>query len=193
MLYTDNQAQALRLKNYPKRTNDTMSNEEPLSGTLNLTIQDLNHKIDAIYRHRVLQEEYSRQVHDYGEGNLMTETEAHTLGYICDNHEVTVTHLAETFSAPRELFPNFWQGWKKKDSLPACRETEIKNGSILNQLKRDCEPMNFTVPMNRVKTLEMLEALLKDSTIEEIESFYKITALRTIFLEKQRQNNSNSL
>ena len=74
-----------------------MSNEEPLSGTLNLTIQDLNHKIDAIYRHGVLQEEYSRQVHDYGEGNLMTETEAHTLGYICDNHEVTVTHLAETF------------------------------------------------------------------------------------------------
>ena len=46
---------------------------------------------------------------------------------------------------------------------------------------------------DRVKTLEMLEALLKDSTIEEIESFYKITALRTLFLEKQRQNNSNSL
>ena len=35
---------------------------------------------------------------------------------------------------------------------------------------------------DRVKTLEMLEALLKDSTIEEIESFYKITALRTLFL-----------
>ena len=34
-----------------------MSNEESLSGTLNLTIQDLNHKIDAIYRHGVLQEE----------------------------------------------------------------------------------------------------------------------------------------
>ena len=36
-----------------------MSNEEPLSGTLNLTIQDLNHKIDAIYRHGLLQEDIS--------------------------------------------------------------------------------------------------------------------------------------
>ena len=121
-----------------------MSNEESLSGTLNLTIQDLNHKIDAIYRHGVLQEEYSRQVHDYGEGNLMTETEAHTLGYICDNHEVTACILQKTFF-PIELLASGKAG--EKDSLPAYRETEIKNGSILNQLKRDCAPMNFTVPM----------------------------------------------
>lgn len=105
-----------------------MSNEEPLSGTLNLTIQDLNHKIDAIYRHGVLQEEYSRQVHDYGEGNLMTETEAHTLGYICDNHEVTVTHLAETFFRTKGTISKLLARLEEKDTLPAYRETEIKMG-----------------------------------------------------------------
>ena len=75
--------------------------------------------------------------------------------------------------------------------MPAYRETEIKNGSIL--IEKGLRANELHRSYDRVKTLEMLEALLKDSTIEEIESFYKITALRTLFLEKRRQNNSNSL
>ena len=62
---------------------------------LNYVVKDLNDKVDAVYRHGALQEDYSTEVHDYGNGYLMTEVEAHTLGYICDHKETTVTHLAE--------------------------------------------------------------------------------------------------
>ena len=40
---------------------------------------------------------------------------------------------------------------------------------------------------DRIKTREMIEALLKDCTLEDIESFYKVTARRVKFLEKQHR------
>lgn len=54
-------------------------------------IQDLNQKVDAVYRHGTLQERYSAIARDYGEGFVLTESEAHTLGYVCEMGEATVT------------------------------------------------------------------------------------------------------
>ena len=58
-------------------------------------IQDLNQKVDAVYRHGTLQERYSAIARDYGEGFVLTESEAHTLGYVCEMGEATVTDLAD--------------------------------------------------------------------------------------------------
>lgn len=170
-----------------------MINEEPLSGTLNLTIQDLNNKINAIYRHGVLQEEYSRQVHDYGEGNLMTETEAHTLEYICDNNEVTVTHLAETFFRTKGTISKLLARLEEKGLITRMQKDGNKKWVYFKPTEKGLRANELHCSYDRVKTLEMLEALLKDCTIEEIESFYKVTALRTLFLEKRRQTDTSSL
>ena len=59
-------------------------------------IQDLNQKVDAVYRHGTLQERYSAIARDYGEGFVLTESEAHTLGYVCEMGEATVTDLADS-------------------------------------------------------------------------------------------------
>ena len=58
-------------------------------------IDDLNEKVDAVYRHGTLQERYSNIPQDYGMGFVLTESEAHTLGYVCQRGEATVTELAE--------------------------------------------------------------------------------------------------
>lgn len=163
-----------------------MNNEETQFGTLNLTIQDLNHKVDAIYRHGALLEEYSRQVHDYGEGNLMTETEAHTLGYICDNQEVTVTHLAETFFRTKGTISKLLAKLEDKGLVTRMQKDNNKKWVYFKATEKGLRINELHRSYDRVKTLEMLEALLQDCTIEEIESFYKVTALRTRFLEKQR-------
>ena len=56
-------------------------------------IDDLNEKVDAVYRHGTLQERYSNIPQDYGMGFVLTESEAHTLGYVCQRGEATVTAL----------------------------------------------------------------------------------------------------
>lgn len=164
-----------------------MNKLEPSSGTLNLTIQDLNHKIDSVYRHSMLQEEYSRQVHDYGNGNLMTEVEAHTLGYICDNHEVTVTHLAETFFRTKGTISKLLAKLEEKELITRTQKSDNKKWVYFNATEKGRQINELHRSYDRIKTLEMIEALLKECSIEEIESFYKVTALRTRYLEQKNK------
>lgn len=154
---------------------------------LNLTIQDLNSKVDIVYRHGMLQEEYSRRVRDYGEGHWMTENEAHTLSYICDNEAVTVTHLADAF-------------FRTKGTSSKILSKLEEKGLIMRQQKADNRKWIYFVPTeegrhvneihrsyDRLNTMIMLEALMKECTMEEIESFYKVTALRVKYLEQKHE------
>ncbi|MFR5862578.1 MAG: hypothetical protein ACLUES_13405 [Flavonifractor plautii] len=77
-------------------------------------IQDLNQKVDAVYRHGTLQERYSAIARDYGEGFVLTESEAHTLGYVCEMGEATVTDLADYSFRTKGTISKMLRGWRTK-------------------------------------------------------------------------------
>lgn len=160
----------------------TMMDATAEKGTLELTIQDLNRKIDSIYQHGIIMEEYSRQVHDYGQGNLMTENEAHTLGYICDNKEVTVTHLANAYSRTKGTASKLLARLEEKGLIGRLHKEGNKKWVYFYATEMGLKINELHRSYDRIKTLEMLEALLKECTVEEIESFYKVTALRVKYL-----------
>lgn len=148
-------------------------------------IQDLNKKVDAVYRHGAIQEDYSTEVHDYGGGYLMSEVEAHTLAYVCDHEDTTVTHLAAN-------------SFRTKGSVSKMLKKLEEKGLIVRKQKDGNKKWVYFVPTSeglrvnenhrsydRLKTLEMIEELLKECTLEEIESFYKVTELRIQYLEKK--------
>ncbi len=150
-------------------------------------MEDLNRKVDAVYRHSTLLERYATIPRDYGEGFVLTEPEAHILGYVCQMKEATVTDLA-----------NF--SFRTKGSMSKMLKKLEENG-LVRRCKRDGNnklvyisptPMGLRANQihqayDRAATSVMLEELLKNCTLEEIEGFYKVTELRIEYLAKKQQ------
>lgn len=155
-------------------------------------IQNLNDKVDIIYRHGMLLENYSSRVHDYGSGYQMSEVEAHTLGYICARGEATVTGLAaHTFRTKGSVSKIL----KKLESRGLIRRQQKENNRKWVYFQPTDQGLEFDKmhrSYDRIKTMEIIEALLADCTMEEIESFYKVTELRVRFLEKKHVKQDGS-
>lgn len=163
------------------------NNENQGSSGLSWFIQELNDKVDAVYRHGALQEDYSSEVHDYGNGYLMTEVEAHTLGYICDHEETTVTHLAEFTCRTKGTVSKMMKKLEEKGLITRIQKDGNKKWVYFVPTQEGMEVNRIHRAYDRIKTMEMLEELLKKCTMEEIESFYKVTALRVEYLKNKHK------
>ena len=152
---------------------------------LNYVVKDLNDKVDDVYRHGALQEDYSTEVHDYGNGYLMTEVEAHTLGYICDHKETTVTHLAEYSCRTKGTVSKQLKKLEEKGMITRVQKNGNRKWVYFVPTNEGLKANEMHRAYDRIKTMEMLEVLLKNCTMEEIESFYKVTALRIEYLENK--------
>ena len=119
-------------------------------------IQDLNQKVDAVYRHGTLQERYSAIARDYGEGFVLTESEAHTLGYVCEMGE---------------------EKFQREGNRKCIYVQPTERGKRANDIHR---------AYDRAATSVMLADLLKTCTIEEVESFFKVTQARIKYLSKEQ-------
>ena len=157
------------------------------NSSLDTLIQNLNEKVDAVYRHGALQEDYSTEIHDYGNGYLMSEIEAHTLGYICDHENTTVTHLAADTYRTKGTVSKMLKKLEEKGLIERKQKQDNKKWVYFLPTPEGLRVNEIHRSYDRIKTLEMIEALLKDCTLEEIESFYKVTALRIKFLEKKHE------
>ncbi len=156
---------------------------------LNLVIRNLKEKVDAVYRHGALQEEYSVQTRDYGNGYLMTEVEAHTLGYICEHGEVTVTHLAAYTRRTKGTVSKMLRKLEDKGLIARTQKPGNRKWVFFVPTLEGIRVNELHQAYDRIKTIEMLEALLEECTLEEVESFYKVTALRVKFLESRIHKN----
>lgn len=148
-------------------------------------IEDLNDKVDIIYRHGLLLENYSGRVRDYGNGYQMSEVEAHTLSYICANGEATVTGMAAYTFRTKGSVSKILKKLESKGLIQRQQKGDNKKWVYFQPTEQGLEFDKAHRSYDRIKTMEMIEALLADCTLEEIESFYKVTALRVRFLEKK--------
>lgn len=146
-------------------------------------MQDLNRKIDSIYRHGTLQERYSAIPRDYGEGFVLTESEAHILGFVCEMAECTVTDLAEYSFRSKGSVSKMLKNLEEKGLVQRAKKTGNNKSVYITPTWEGLRANEVHRAYDRQATAVMLEEVLKECTVEEVESFYKVTEVRIEFLK----------
>ncbi len=146
---------------------------------------DLNEKADLIFRNQYLLAEYSSIPRDYGNGYLMTEVEAHTLGFISDQEGITATELARNTHRTKGGISKLISKLEGKGFVK--RVNEINNRRtyrlyLTEDGKRACETHR---DYDREHMLIMINLMLEDCTTDEILAFFKVLATRNRIIDKQ--------
>ncbi len=153
--------------------------------TLDFVFQDLNDKVDALYRHGALQADYSSRIRNYGDDCYMSEVEAHTLAYVCDHVDTTVTQLAKYSYRTKGAVSKMLKKLEEKGLILREQKGGNKKWVYFSPTERGKKANQLHRAYDRLKTMEMLQELSKYCTLEEIESFYKVTALRIKIMEQK--------
>ena len=147
-------------------------------------IEDLNRKVDAVYRHGTLQERYASIPRDYGDGFIMTEAEAHILGYVCEMGETTVTELADHSFRTKGTMSKMLKILENKGYIQRMRRDDNRKWVYVSPTEKGKRADEIHRAYDRTATSAIIEELLKTCSIEEIESFYKVTQARIEYMIK---------
>ena len=155
------------------------------NGSVQSALNNLNEKVDIIYKHQSLLSEYSSTPGDYGTGYLMTEVEAHTIGFIDDQCGITATELAEQTHRTKGAISQLIAKLEAKGLVR--REAEETNKRtyriyLTDEGKRACE---IHRAYDRTQMLVMINDILQKCTLEEIDSFFKVLNRRNEIIEHQ--------
>ena len=148
-------------------------------------INNLNEKIDAVYRHGALQERYSNIPHDYGMGFTLTEAEAHMLGYVCQHGEVTVTDLAEFSFRTKGAVSKMLKKLEEKSLVQREQKNNNRKWVYFSPTLQGQHANDIHMSYDRVATSQMLNSLLENCTLQDVESFYRVTQLRIEYMTKK--------
>ena len=154
-------------------------------------ISDLNRKVDAIYRHGTLQERYSSIPRDYGEGFVLSEAEAHTLGYVCEIGETTVTDLAAYSFRTKGTMSKMLKNLEDKGYIKRTKRDDNRKWVYVTATEKGRRADEVHRAYDRTATSVMIEALLKTCSIEDVESFYKVTEARIEYLKNKDEYMKN--
>ncbi len=150
--------------------------------------QQLNEKADLVYKHLWLYNEHDTHSRDYGTGQLITTAEVHTIGIIESNEGISVTKLAlichRTKGTVSQLVNKLEKnGYISRVKLPDNGKTVrlyiTENGKIISRAHK---------AYDRSEVTRIINELLKECTMDEINSFYKVLACRNNILESDHKN-----
>ncbi len=155
------------------------------NGNVQSALNNLNEKVDIIYKHQSLLSEYSSTPRDYGTGYLMTEVEAHTIGFIDDQRGITATELAEQTHRTKGAISQLIAKLEAKGLVR--REVEETNKRtyriyLTDEGMRACD---IHRAYDRTQMLVMINDILQKCTLEEIDSFFKVLNRRNEIIERQ--------
>ena len=151
-------------------------------------IDDLNQKVDAVYRHNTLLERYATIPRDYGEGFILTEPEAHILGYICQMGEATVTDLAQFSFRTKGSISKMLKKLEEKGLIHRHKQNGNNKWVYITPTDSGLRANSLHQEYDRDATRKMLEVLLRSCTPQEIDGFYKVTQARIEFLKQYQQS-----
>jgi len=148
-------------------------------------LENLNDKVDIIYKHQSLMAEYSSTPRDYGTGYLMTEVEAHTIGFIDNQQGITATELADQTHRTKGAISQLIAKLEAKGLVR--REVEPNNKRtyriyLTDEGQRACE---IHRAYDRTSMLVMINSILEKCSMEEIDSFFKVLSRRNEIIEAQ--------
>lgn len=166
--------------------------EEKNIYTMEHFLKNLDEKVEAVYRHASLMFDYSNRMQDYGNGCFMSEVEAHTLWYICKHDRVTVTHLAAETFRTKGTISKLLKRLEEKGLIDREQKEENRKWVYFYATDEGRKVNDLHQSYDCIKTLEMVNTLLEDCTLEEVESFYKVTQLRIKFLTNQKKESETA-
>ena len=157
-----------------------------LNGSVNEIFDQLNRKADLLYRFVMMYSSYIAEKNDYGFGEPLTMSEAHTLASIVTNPGITVTELAEYWNYTKGAISQT----TKKLNQKAFIERRQMNG---NMKKVYLFPTEKGLAFNRqhmiydsIEVSDTIERLLKGCTLEEIDTFFKVIEQYIIILKEEQ-------
>lgn len=150
-------------------------------------MEDLNQKVDAVYRHNTLLERYATIPRDYGEGFILTEPEAHIIGYICQMEEATVTDLAQFSFRTKGSISKLLKRLEEKELITRQKKEGNNKWVYIRPTEKGLRANIIHQAYDRAATSVMMEELLKTCTPQDIESFYKVTQARIEYLAGKQQ------
>lgn len=150
-------------------------------------VQNLNSKVDAIYRHSTLLERYAAIPRDYGEGVVLTEAEAHILGYVCEMGEATVTDLAGYSFRSKGTMSKMLKKLEEKGLVQRTKREDNRKWIYVSPTREGLRANAVHQAYDRVAISIMLEALLKTCSMEDIESFYRVTQARIAYIIQEHK------
>lgn len=148
-------------------------------------LDNLNEKVDIIYKHQTLLSDYSTTPRDYGTGYPMTEVEMHTLGYILDNDGLYASQLAIYTNRTKGAVSQLISKLEAKGLVSRINEPDNKRLYRLYLTKEGHRACEIHRAYDRTRMIEMINEISQYCTIDEIEAFFKVMKYRNVIFERK--------
>lgn len=142
----------------------------------------LDDKVELLYRYQSIMGEYSSIPHDYGIGFLMSEVEAHTLGYIEQEEGLTSKRLSEITNRTKGTISQTVSSLEKQELIYKQVNPDNKREQLLFVTEKGKWVCSQHRAYDREATFNILNELLKTCTSEEIDAFFKVLYYRSQIL-----------
>lgn len=145
-------------------------------------LASLDDKVDLLYRYQSIMGEYSSIPRDYGIGFLMSEVEAHTLGYIEQEEGLTSKRLAEITNRTKGTISQTVSALEKRELIYRQVNPDNKREQQLFVTEKGKQVCSQHRAYDREQTFNILNELSKTCTSEEIDAFFKVLYYRSQIL-----------
>lgn len=145
--------------------------------------EDIDKKVDIIFRHQMLFSLYRSVPRDYGTGSLLGEVEVHMLSFIKDNPKILAKEIAELTYRTKSTVSLSLSKLENEGLIKQKINPKNKSERNLNITKKGIEVCRIHKEFDRKMTKEYIERLLKYCTPEEINGYYKVAKYRCDIFE----------
>ncbi|WP_297862425.1 MarR family transcriptional regulator [uncultured Acidaminococcus sp.] len=146
--------------------------------------QDLDEKVDAIFRYNMLMAIYASIPRDYGTGNYVNEIEAHTIRFIHHKPGITAKEICQLTYRTKGTISTLLSHLEQKGYILQKINPDNKRERNLF-LTEAGEALNEKHSyFDRKTTMEYLLKAAEHCSPEEIDGYFKMTRFRSDYFEK---------
>lgn len=154
--------------------------------------QDLDTKVDTIFRYNMLMSIYASTPRDYGTGNFINEIEAHTISFIHRKPGITAKEICRLTYRTKGTISTMLSHLEKDGYIFQKINPDNKrerNIYLTEQGETMYEKHSY---YDRKTTMEYLLKAAEHCTPEEIDGYFKMTKFRSDYFEEVLRKESAS-
>ncbi len=143
----------------------------------------LDRCVKALYKYQTVMNEYSSISKEYGPGLFMTETEAHTLGFIAGEEGMTSKRLGEITNRSKSTTSQIVKVLTAKGLIRRQVNPDNKREQLLFLTEKGKVANSQHQAYDHTTMYSVLEKLREHCTEDELTAFFKVLELRTAMYE----------
>lgn len=149
----------------------------------NDVLRVLDRYVKALYKYQTVMNEYASISKEYGPGLFMTETEAHTLGFIAGEEGMTSKRLGEITNRSKSTTSQIVKVLTAKGLIYRQVNPDNKREQRLYLTEKGKVANSQHQAYDHTTMYSVLEKLREHCTEEELTAFFKVLELRTAMYE----------